>query len=415
MSNIKITIVIPTKNRVENLRRSIATCLMQKYKDLEIIVSDNASNDNTEQIVKEIKDPRIKYFNTGKPLSMTSNFEFALKNVDSDYVMYIGDDDGVVPGGIQRIVNILYSDRVDAITCGECLFFWDKACLELKNNKIRERTLKFKISDKVESKNAKKMLEKFANMDLYWHHLPCIYRGIVKMDAVKRAMKNGVFFRSIIPDVYSAVAISAVIDRYLYCEQPFSIAGVSSVSNGLSQQKDNLKDKESPSFKFIKENDLKWHKDLPECIVSPFLKAESIMQAKTIGLLSEEFKVDFQRMIEMSWKEACNLPDCIGGELKRQIVVAAQKLGIDVASFNSQEVQDEGLTSETGLRYNWRTGHLSGICNKDIKTVADVAVYIGDFLKWRPWLLAIQSVWQNLSDAKNKIYEMADMKKVFFK
>jgi hypothetical protein len=51
-------------------------------------------------VVASFKDPRIRYVNTGKHLSMSHNWEFALSHVEKGYVTFVGDDDGLLPGAI---------------------------------------------------------------------------------------------------------------------------------------------------------------------------------------------------------------------------------------------------------------------------------------------------------------------------
>lgn len=60
------SILIPTRNRVEYLKYALDSALSQTFKDLEVVVSDNASEDNTRQLVESIGEPRIKYVRTKK-------------------------------------------------------------------------------------------------------------------------------------------------------------------------------------------------------------------------------------------------------------------------------------------------------------------------------------------------------------
>jgi glycosyltransferase involved in cell wall biosynthesis len=85
-SNLKdpfLSIVIPTRERSATLKFTLKTALDQTDGDYEIVVSDNFSQDETERVVLEFQDPRIKYVNTGRRLSMSDNYEFAAKNVRS--------------------------------------------------------------------------------------------------------------------------------------------------------------------------------------------------------------------------------------------------------------------------------------------------------------------------------------------
>ncbi|WP_348246142.1 glycosyltransferase family 2 protein, partial [Salmonella enterica] len=81
---------------------ALKTVTSQGYENLEILVSDNFSDDATEEITRQSNDPRIRYLNTGSRLSMTHNWEFALGHVTGDWVTIVGDDDGLLPGAIDR-------------------------------------------------------------------------------------------------------------------------------------------------------------------------------------------------------------------------------------------------------------------------------------------------------------------------
>lgn len=77
-----VSIVLPTFNRSHMLGGSIQSCLNQDYKNFELIIVDDGSNDNTESVVKEFikKDSRIKYLkkkNEGLPKALNYGFERA--------------------------------------------------------------------------------------------------------------------------------------------------------------------------------------------------------------------------------------------------------------------------------------------------------------------------------------------------
>lgn len=106
------SVIIPQKDRAEYLIHTLKTCMLQDYPNFEIIVSDDCSTDDSVSVVKELmaKDSRIKLFAHTHHLGMRDNFEFALNQVRSGYVMALGGDDGLVPGCIWRMYEILKSD-----------------------------------------------------------------------------------------------------------------------------------------------------------------------------------------------------------------------------------------------------------------------------------------------------------------
>ena len=94
-SSPRFTVIIPTKDRAPYLNQTLRTCRMQEYENLEVIVSDDGSTDNTREVVLEAAriDPRIRYVSPGAGAGMRDNFEFALDCVKPGYVIALGGDD----------------------------------------------------------------------------------------------------------------------------------------------------------------------------------------------------------------------------------------------------------------------------------------------------------------------------------
>ncbi len=91
-----VSIIITTFNRAAMLRDALDGALKQVYENLEIIVSDNSSKDNTEEVVRQYmqKDGRIKYFRNDRNLGAIGNHDIALKKYASgDWVVFVSDDD----------------------------------------------------------------------------------------------------------------------------------------------------------------------------------------------------------------------------------------------------------------------------------------------------------------------------------
>ena len=78
MTSTHFNVIVPTRERADVLLHCLRTIVAQDYERLKIIVSDNFSQDHTEEIVRSFRDERISYLNTGARLSMSHNWEFAL-------------------------------------------------------------------------------------------------------------------------------------------------------------------------------------------------------------------------------------------------------------------------------------------------------------------------------------------------
>jgi glycosyltransferase involved in cell wall biosynthesis len=93
-----IDIIIPTFNRVNYLKETIDSVLKQTYQSINIIVSDNASTDGTEFMMKKYLDNgNVYYYKNKKNLGMSGNWDIALKNYSkSEIVMILSDDDYLI-------------------------------------------------------------------------------------------------------------------------------------------------------------------------------------------------------------------------------------------------------------------------------------------------------------------------------
>jgi len=109
----KISIGLPVYNGERFLKQKLDSIIKQTYKEFELIISDNASNDNTERICREYlnKDNRIKYFRQEKNIGVTRNFEFVLERSNGDYFMWTGVDDLLLPEFVEKNIQSLNKDN----------------------------------------------------------------------------------------------------------------------------------------------------------------------------------------------------------------------------------------------------------------------------------------------------------------
>jgi glycosyltransferase involved in cell wall biosynthesis len=105
---MKISVIIPTTNRVAELEHSISEYLKQTYTDFEILVMDNASSDGTGEVVKKFieMDNRIKYYRFEENLYFTA-FNYGVWQCSGDIVWVCDDDSNPKETDtFQNIVNI---------------------------------------------------------------------------------------------------------------------------------------------------------------------------------------------------------------------------------------------------------------------------------------------------------------------
>mgnify|MGYP001772538064 CR=1 FL=1 len=109
---VKVSVAIPTYNRKEKLRRLLESLKASTYKDLEIIVVDDASTDGTEKMIKE-EYPYVKYIRHERPTLVAKSRNDAIEASEGDYVFFIDDDNVVEPDTIEKLVG--YIERHDEV------------------------------------------------------------------------------------------------------------------------------------------------------------------------------------------------------------------------------------------------------------------------------------------------------------
>lgn len=119
-NNPVVSVVIPTYNRAHMIVRAINSVLNQTYKDLEIIVVDDASQDNTEVVVKSFDDERIQYFRHDKNRGGSAARNTGIKASRGAYIALLDSDDEWFPEKLEKQVNKFNDTAVEvgAVYCG---------------------------------------------------------------------------------------------------------------------------------------------------------------------------------------------------------------------------------------------------------------------------------------------------------
>jgi len=104
-------IVIPTYNRASLIRRAIDSVLTQNFKSWQLYIIDNCSEDNTEHIVKNIRNEQITYLKNDTNIGMMRNWHKALHTGISEYVVFLGDDDELLPNFLSDANKVLNENK----------------------------------------------------------------------------------------------------------------------------------------------------------------------------------------------------------------------------------------------------------------------------------------------------------------
>jgi len=115
-----VSIGIPTYERAELLARSLASALAQTHSPLEVVISDNGSQDGTENICRAAarRDARVRYLRSHHNRGSTANFNALFGACRGEYVMMLADDDWLDPDYVTACLRALQGDARSALVGG---------------------------------------------------------------------------------------------------------------------------------------------------------------------------------------------------------------------------------------------------------------------------------------------------------
>lgn len=235
---MKISVVIPTRSRATYLRETLRT--VQAAADLcpvevEVVVSDNASDDDTEQVCRASGMRGLRYVRQPARLSMRQNFEAALTASTGSHVVFIGDDDGVAPHGLLRLSEMIGAGDHEILKWRVVNYIWPDPGRNRPGSVVLRTN---KLTGRVRRIDPKALLADFASGRVgTYQNGAMIYHGCISRSLIDRvrAAQGGTYFWTTCPDVYASVAnLLHARGPILAADIPVTIGGASPRSNGTA-------------------------------------------------------------------------------------------------------------------------------------------------------------------------------------
>lgn len=258
------SIVIPTHNKLALVADAIETVRRDTKHNWELVVFDNASEEALADHVRALADDRIRFFRSDLFLPVTDSWNRALAQARGDYVMVIGDDDGITPGFFEDVSRLIEDfNSPDCIYCSFYQFFhpgvvpWQREgyVIELRNAFFfAGRELPFLIDAEAKARAVTGSLRVRRNFAFNMQSL------IFSRKLISRLTINGSFFHTPFPDYYIANMAFAMADTIVGHPRPLTIAGVSRKSFGYTL----FNDLEEAGAKLLK-TDLSAHESYDRC------------------------------------------------------------------------------------------------------------------------------------------------------
>ena len=110
-----VSVVIPTHNRAVQVARAIASVQCQTYPNLEIVVVDDCSTDNTRTVVEGYGDQRIRYVRHDQRRGASAARNTGIRLATGEFIAFLDDDDEWKPEKTMRQLALF--DRYDVVLC----------------------------------------------------------------------------------------------------------------------------------------------------------------------------------------------------------------------------------------------------------------------------------------------------------
>lgn len=117
-----VTVLMAAYNRASFLERSVGSCFNQEYAKVEVVVVDDGSKDETQDVLKQLQQrwgsERLRYFRNDENLGTCASLNRALKERSGEYFQFLDSDDFLHPSKIKKQVELLEKSGNDIALCG---------------------------------------------------------------------------------------------------------------------------------------------------------------------------------------------------------------------------------------------------------------------------------------------------------
>lgn len=348
MSSPFFTVIIPTRDRPRTLPFAVASVLQQDFPDFELIVADNASSPPASQALAGLQDPRLRILVAPGRLAMHDNWEFGLSHARGRFVMFLGDDDAVMPDGLRLARRLLQHHPAELLTWNRHDFKWPDSTLYPGQLTVRHGSR----AGAYDPTNRLREVYGWLGSDGY---MTAIYHGLIGADLIARirAAQGGRYFVDPVCDIESEILNAYFARSALACERPITMNGHSSASNGGANGEAAAVRKAHARFAAeagLGEADLLppgW--DFPLYMPTMLAGCQTRVKARHFPQ-DDRYRIDYPRLLQHLAATffifgAAEIPG-----LTARLYRLADQLGVDKAGIRLPDRADYRMTVRPGLR-----------------------------------------------------------------
>lgn len=227
MAPPRFSVIIPTRDRPATLPHAVRSVLAQSFGDLELIVVDNDSSTPAAAALAGLSDPRLRIVAAPHRLAMHQNWELGLAEAQGGHVMVIGDDDAVMPDGLELADRLLRQQPAELMT-------WRRHDFKWPNSTLFPGLMTVRIGARAGTWDAHGRLAELYACHPTSTYMTSIYHGLVAAELIERVRnaQDGRYFTDPVCDIESEVLNAFYGRSTVICERPLTMNGHSGASNG---------------------------------------------------------------------------------------------------------------------------------------------------------------------------------------
>ena len=233
---MKLSVFLPTRNGGALLEDCLRSILEQDDTDFELVVSDNASDDRTPEILREWEGhPRLRTIRQPELVHVTENWTRALQACEGDYVLMMGDDDYLLPGALGRMRSLVEEwEHPDCLTF-EGYGFAFPGALEEGSPAYYSKPL-FPFDEdlrgrvEIQPERRRRLVRDFFRFE--FRFCPNLQTTLLSRTALDRMGET--VFKEPYPDFYAMHVLMLLVDRWVKVDDLLVVVGISQKSFGTT-------------------------------------------------------------------------------------------------------------------------------------------------------------------------------------
>ena len=248
---MKFSVLLPTYNGGPYLNDCISSVLDEDYDDMELVVSDNANTDETQEVLATFADdPRLKVIRVEEVVPVTENWNMAYQASSGDYILMLGDDDCLIPGYFHALEKVLEEKSYpELVTHNYCSFIEPHSINNNEHAYYNYCGFKYGQDFRAGEEISKEMRFSIVrDMFRFRTRLPLqIQATLFSRKAADRVI--GDLFQAPYPDFYALCSMLLTSQTWVYVPDSLLVVVVTPQSHGVYQfSSDQDKEKEGLDY-----------------------------------------------------------------------------------------------------------------------------------------------------------------------